>query len=235
MAGKRRNKLMKVTIRADSVELEGYVNAVERNSKPLWSSLGYFFERICAGAFGKALKRAQDVKILLNHDESRELGSISKGNLKLDEDSIGLKFWTRIDDPQVIDLARKRKLVGCSFGFYDREIEQGIEQGLPLRKVRDLDLDEVSILDDSKTPAYDGTLISVREDGRALQIRCVDDSCEIVDEAGGESEESAENPQDETSDETETRNEPEQTNESDGDKNIDYSKYEQMISEMKGD
>jgi HK97 family phage prohead protease len=229
---------MKITIRADNVELEGYVNAVERNSKPLWSSLGYFFERICAGAFGKALQRAQDVKILLNHDESNELGSISRGNLKLDEDAIGLRFWTRIDDPHVVELARQRKLVGCSFGFYDREIEQGIEQGLPLRLVRDLDLDEVSILDDSKTPAYDGTLISVRDDGRALQIRCIDESNEILDETEGDNQNPEQEPEqepenNETSDEVNERTEPEQTDESEA--NIDYSKFEKMISEMKGD
>ena len=38
---------MKVTIRADSVEIDGYVNAIERNSKPLWSRVGQFVERIC--------------------------------------------------------------------------------------------------------------------------------------------------------------------------------------------
>jgi HK97 family phage prohead protease len=228
---------MKITIRADNVELEGYVNAVERNSKPLWSSLGYFFERICAGAFGKALERAQDVKMYLNHDNTNELGSISRGNLKLNEDAIGLRFWTRIDDPKVVELAKKRKLSGCSFGFYDREIEQGIEQGLPLRLVRDLDLDEVSILDDTKTPAYDGTLISVREDGRALQIRCVDESCEVIDETEGDvpkTEPEQETESTETSEEVNERTEPEQT-ETESEANIDYSNYENMISEMKGD
>lgn len=228
---------MKVTIRADCVELEGYVNAVERNSKPLWSSLGYFFERICAGAFGKALERAQDVKILLNHDPEQQLGSTKQGNLTLNEDAIGLRFWTRITEPKVIDLAKRRKLSGCSFGFYDREVEQGIEQGLPLRKVRDLDLDEVSILDDTKTPAYDGTLISVREDGRALQLRCMDEAIETVDESEEQQpEEQIEEPKTQD-DEPEQRNEPEQAEgeQPDGDKKIDYSKYEEMISEMKGE
>ena len=55
---------MKINIRADSVEIEGYVNAIERNSKPLWSRMGQFIERICKGAFKKALKRNDDVKIL---------------------------------------------------------------------------------------------------------------------------------------------------------------------------
>ena len=58
---------MQIRIRADSVEIDGYVNAVERNSKPLWSRMGQFVERICAGAFAKALERNDNVEILLNH------------------------------------------------------------------------------------------------------------------------------------------------------------------------
>lgn len=228
---------MKITIRADSVELDGYVNAVERNSKPLWSSLGYFFERICSGAFGKALKRTNDVKILLNHNKERQLGSTKEGNLKLEEDSIGLRFWTRISDPEVIDLAKRHKLSGCSFGFYDRVIEQGIEQGLPLRMVRDLDLEEVSILDDSKNPAYDGTLIRVRDDGRALQLRADVSEMEYIEEQEKEETKEQEDELPFPEETLEERNEPEQTEgeQSDGDKTIDYSKYDDMISEMKGD
>lgn len=228
---------MKVTIRADCVELEGYVNAVERNSKPLWSNLGYFFERICAGAFGRALQRADDVEILLNHDEKQKLGSLKQGNLTLNEDAIGLRFWTRVTDPKTMDLAKRHKLSGCSFGFFDREVEQGIEQGLPLRKVRELDIKEVSILDDTKTPAYDGTLISVREDGRALQLRCMDEAIETMDESKEQEPEEQIEEQETQEQEPEERSEPEQAEgeQPDGDKKIDYSKYEEMIAEMKGE
>lgn len=221
---------MRVTIRADSVEIEGYVNSVERLSKPLWSSLGYFFERVCAGAFGKALKRAKDVKILLNHDPKRELGSISQGNLELSEDAIGLKARATITDADVVAKAKRGDLVGWSFGFYDREIEQGIEQGLPLRMIRDMDLEEVSLLDKSKTPAYDGTLVSVREDGRALQVRAIDDDFEVVDETEEQVPEETE-----PEAEVETRDQEPTPDDESGEKTIDYSKYEQMIAEMKGE
>ena len=40
-----------------------------------------------SNAFKKALKRNDDVKILLNHDKKRELGSTKKGNLELEEDT----------------------------------------------------------------------------------------------------------------------------------------------------
>lgn len=156
---------MEIRIRADSVEIDGYVNAVERDSKTLWSRMGRFIERICKGAFFNALKRNDNVRILLNHDASRDLGGTKDGNLELTEDNIGLRARAVITDKDVIDKARKGELVGWSFGFYDRDVEVGqSETGIPLRKVRDLDLQEVSILDKSRTPAYDGTLVMVRAD-----------------------------------------------------------------------
>jgi len=158
---------MKVKIRADSVEIEGYVNAVERNSRPLMSRIGRFIERICAGAFKRALGRANDVAILLNHKRSRKLGSLSEGNLELEEDSIGLHARATITDPEVIKEARAGNIVGWSFGFHDRAVENGVEEGLPLRKVVDLDLEEVSLITRAMVPCYEGTLVAVRaEDGK---------------------------------------------------------------------
>lgn len=153
---------MKLTIRADSVEVEGYVNAVERNSKPLMSRIGRFIERICKGAFKKALKRNDNINILLDHDWSRNLGSTKQGNLRLEEDNIGLHAQATITDPEVVEMARRGDLVGWSFGFKDRDVENRMEEGLPLRVVRDLDLFEVSVLDRRFSPAYEGTLVSTR-------------------------------------------------------------------------
>ena len=159
---------MQVNIRNDSVEISGYVNAVERNSKPLMSRIGRFIERICKGAFSNALKRNDNVQLLLNHDRSRVLGSTREGNLELTEDNIGLHARAVVTDQEVINSARNGDLVGWSFGFYDTPdgVISGIDEDtqLPLRKLRDLDLREVSILDRTKSPAYDGTLIMARSD-----------------------------------------------------------------------
>jgi HK97 family phage prohead protease len=158
---------MQITIRSDSVELEGYVNSIERKSKPLWSRIGQFVERICKGAFKRALERNDNVRIMLNH--TKDIGGQKDGNLELYEDSIGLHARATITDPEVIDKAKEGRLVGWSFGFYDREVEQKRdENGYPLRDVIDLDLEEVSILDDRTTPAYDGTLVSVRSDDKSI-------------------------------------------------------------------
>ena len=205
---------MLINIRADAIDIDGYVNAVERNSKPLWSRIGQFIERICKGAFSKALQRNDDVHILLNHDWDRDLGSTKAGNLQLAEDSIGLRARATITDAEVVRKARDGELVGWSFGFMDTPdgVESGIDSdtGLPLRKVHDLNLFEVSVLDRSKTPAYDGTLVMARADdvinytGEAF----MDEVMTI--------EERTEEPKEEP-------------------KDIDYTAYETMISQMKGE
>lgn len=176
---------MEIRIRSDAVEIEGYVNSIERKSKKLWSRLGQFVERVCKGAFSKALKRNDNVRILLNHDPGRDLGGTKDGNLELEEDAIGLRAKATITDPEVIQLARHGDLVGWSFGFYDRDVEvKTDEDGYPLRDIHDLDLEEVSILDRSKTPAYDGTLISVRADDNALMFgETFTDEVQIREEA----------------------------------------------------
>ena len=162
---------MQIRVKGDCVEIDGYVNAVERKSKPLWSRMGQFIERICAGAFKRALQRNNDVRILLNHDPAKDLGGTKDGNLELEEDNIGLHARATITDPEVVKKARNGDLVGWSFGFFDRDVEQRTdEDGLPLRNVRDLDLEEVSLLDKTTTPAYDGTLVMVRAESEGAMF-----------------------------------------------------------------
>lgn len=227
---------MKVNIRADKVEIEGYVNAIERDSKPLWSRVGQFIERICKGAFKKALKRNDDVHILLNHDWARDLGSTKQGNLELEEDNIGLKARAVITDPEVVKKARAGELVGWSFGFSDRDVINSIRDGMPHRAVKDLDLAEVSILDKRKSPAYEGTLITARAEEDVLHFRGEDfiDEVEVKEDQPEEQPETVEENTTEVvevQEETPEDNEPKQ--QEIVDKEIDYSKYEEIIAEMK--
>ena len=217
---------MEIRVKEDSVEIEGYVNAIERNSKPLMSRVGQFIERICKGAFKKALNRNDDVHILLNHDWNRDLGSTKKGNLQLEEDNIGLKAKATITDPEVIEKARNNELVGWSFGFQDREVENTIERGMPYRAVKDLDLAEVSILDRRKTPAYDGTLIMARDNSEDLHFRGED----FIDEVSIREDVKNEPIKEEVQEEQKVEEKPKQQEIVD---EIDYSKYENMIKEMK--
>ena len=211
---------MQVIQREDKVEIEGYVNAVERNSKPLLSRMGKFIERICKGAFKRAIERNDDIHILLNHDWDRDLGSTKQGNLVLEEDSIGLKARAIITDPEVVEKAKNGDLVGWSFGFSDVDVENGFENGMPTRAIKDLDLYEVSILDRQKTPAYEGNLITARSENETVQYRSEPLFTKI-------------NVKSETQDGKCTQKVPLTVPKTILPK-IDYSKFEKIINEMKG-
>ena len=228
---------MEVRVKEDSVEITGYVNAIERDSKPLLSRVGQFIERICKGAFKKALKRNDDVHILLNHDWNRDLGSTKKGNLELEEDNIGLKAKATITDPDVIKKARNGELVGWSFGFTDRDVENTLERGIPHRAVKDLNLEEVSILDRTKTPAYDGTLIMARDDESEVHFRGEDfiDEVVVFEEDDDKKKEIVREEDNEMKNNEVHEEEPKQQEvvENTDNQEIDYSKYENMLKEMK--
>lgn len=239
---------MRINLREDSVELVGYVNAVERSSKTLTDRIGNFVERICAGAFKRALKRGNNVHILLNHDWNRDLGSTEQGNLELEEDNIGLHVRATITDPDVIEKARNGELVGWSFGFEDREVENGIEGGVFLRLVKDLFLHEVSVLDNTKQPAYAGTQVYARSINGEEHIinRGADNIDEpTIEEKEREKAEATQEKQEPT--EQDVQNSETQDNEpvdkpvDNHEQNIekldkiDYSKYEQMIKSIKED
>lgn len=208
---------MNIRVTKDSVELDGYVNAVERLSKPLKDRLGEFVERVKVGAFRRALERADDVRILLNHDWSRDLGGIKDGNLELHEDAIGLHARAVITDKEVVEQAKRGELRGWSFGFTDRDVEQGEENGLTVRNVKDLDLYEVSLINRSRVPAYDGTLVAVRsaDDSNAINI-----SDYIESEINIRVEEDQPVKED---------------NHAADNGAIDYTEYHKIIEEMKGD
>lgn len=155
---------MRIEIRADSVLIEGYVNAVARDSRVLQDDTTRFVEQIVPGAFARALMK-NDVDILLNHNDARNLGS-TRTNLALAEDSIGLKARVIVTDPEVMQKARDRKLRGWSFGFFPLDYdEEDAGADLKRRYVKDLDLREVSLIDDQMIPAYAGTSIEARATG----------------------------------------------------------------------
>lgn len=154
---------MRIEIRSDSVLLDGYVNVTNRDSRPLITEHGKVVEQIEERAFDEALKRADDVSLLVDHDRERKIGSTKEGNLKLFEDNIGLRAICTVTDADVIQKAKKGLLKGWSFGM--NVIKDAIEQradALPRRIVKALDIFEVSIIDDKMNPCYSGTSIEQR-------------------------------------------------------------------------
>jgi len=174
---------MKVEIREDSVLIDGYVNAVERDSKVLHNAKGPFVEKIKAGAFQRSLDRAKrtgyNVKVLLNHDYSKELTSTRDATTKIYEDNIGLRCKCEIRDADVVKKAREGKLTGWSFGFIKIRDSWEMENEMSHRELRELELKEVSILDDRKVPAYSGTSIETRDDD-LIEVRAMEDTVETV-------------------------------------------------------
>lgn len=212
---------MEIRVRGDCVEIEGYVNAVERKSRPLMSRMGRFIERICKGAFNRALNRGKNVNLLLNHDDSKVYANTRDGSLKLNEDNIGLHARAVVHDADFADKARAGEFVGWSFGFND--VKNGVEckrdeDGFPLRDVHDLDLEEVSILDRSKTPAYDGTLVAVRSEEE--QIFFGENFCDEI--------QIRELPEEELTQEESVPKQQETV-----EKNINYDKWDALIADMK--
>lgn len=159
--------------RKTKVTLEGYVNVTARDSNIILSSRGKgFIEQISPKAFQRAIERQEEILCLLNHNYSRKLGSIKQGNVELYEDNIGLRVICETYDEEVIKKALDNQLRGWSFGFkVSKEHSEVTNNGLKRRFVDELVLDEISVVDNQRTPHYPGTSIEIRMNNRLVQLK----------------------------------------------------------------
>jgi HK97 family phage prohead protease len=150
-----------IELRASGRTLHGYAATFDTPAQ-----IGAFTETIRVGAFRASLLAPTDKLALVDHDPTKVLARTSAGNLKLTEDSRGLRF--EIDLPgtslanDVLALVESRTAGGMSFGFHVKD------QHWPTRGKRELrvvDLVEVSVV--SAFPAYSGTSIAARAMARA--------------------------------------------------------------------
>ena len=154
---------MQIEVRNDgSLEVSGYVNAVDRYSKELYSERGKFIERVQPNVFQRALERTDNVDMLLNHDVRCKLASTMNQTLELREDNIGLFAKAIIHDKDVAE-AQKGNLKGWSFGFRALADSWDDEQPIARRTLEDIELMEVSLL--TIEPAYIATSVQVRAEG----------------------------------------------------------------------
>lgn len=169
---------MRIEVREDCVEIDGYVNAVGRDSRMIPSPRGPFVEQVVPGTFQRALSRNSNVDVMLNHE--RVLGSTGSGDLALFEDSIGLRAKARITDADVIEKARRKELRGWSFGFEKPKARwEERDSAPPRRYLDDFELREVSIIDNRKLPAYTATSIELRGgEEEIFEYRAFDDEVE---------------------------------------------------------
>ena len=157
------------TVEGDTLNIEGYVNAVGRESELLYSPKRnkWFKEVMEPGVFKRALENNVDIPMLLEHDYDKQIASTSNGTLELTEDSIGLKFKATIQDQELYSSIKNGEINSCSFGFVCEEDEyEFVSNKEEKRYVKDIQLLEVSLV---KNPAYIGSLVEARNMEMALQ------------------------------------------------------------------
>ena len=155
---------MQAELRADGLHISGYVNVPGRESRPVMTPHGRVIEVIEQRAFAKAIERAENIRMLLDHDPTRVLAETRANTLTVVEDAVGLRAESIVTDQEVIDGAKAGRLRGWSFNIKNPvdTIEQRAE-GLPVRHITDLDMDEITLVM-NKVPVYSSTSIEVRAD-----------------------------------------------------------------------
>ncbi|MGO5075194.1 HK97 family phage prohead protease [Clostridium sporogenes] len=172
---------MRVEIRSDHAIIKGYINSVERDSREMTTAKGGFVEQVRSGTWKNAISKKDDIPMLLNHNKNRRLASTKEKTLKLIEDNIGLYAEARVYDKEVIKKAENNELTGWSFGFSKIKDSWGkSDSGVDRRYLEEIDVTEVSVLDDTRTPAYFGTSIENRDNIEInIEQRAVADNVEI--------------------------------------------------------
>lgn len=173
---------MRIEIRADdTVHIEGYVNAVGRDSRPLPSPKGRFVEQVAPGVFNRACA-AKKPAVMLDHRRTLD------ATAEFHEDNIGLHISADINDREIADKARRKELRGWSFGFSANpggESWDDSAKPYPRRILTDISLSEVSIIDSEMIPCYVGTSIETRAEGEVTtELRSSDyEENEVIDGA----------------------------------------------------
>jgi len=151
------------------LSIEGYFS-VFNSIYELWPGAT---ESVAPGAFSETL--GNDIRALVNHNDTLVLGRNKAGTLELREDSHGL--WGKIkvnpNDSDAMNLYERVKrgdVNQCSFGFMIEDEETEFrEDGSIHWTIRKVNLFEVSVC---TFPAYEATEVSARKaDYEAIQKR----------------------------------------------------------------
>lgn len=154
--------MMNIEVRADGARITGYVNVTEKKSRPVITPRGKVIEEIEPRAFSEAISRAENITVTVDHDKSHIYASTDDGTVTLKEDAIGLHADVLIKDKDLIELAKKGKIRGWSFGMYN--VKDSMEEragDLPIRHIKALDLDHLTLVV-KKSPIYSATSVELR-------------------------------------------------------------------------
>lgn len=149
----------------ESKKLVGYVVQWNKESETLW---GEYVERFAPNAFSDSLKSNKDVRALFEHDHTKLLGRTSSGTLKLEEDSIGLRFELSPPDTQLgrdlLVSVERGDIGGMSFGFRTVKNEWDFSIEPNLRTVQQAELVEITV---TSIPAYPDSSLEVLKRSKA--------------------------------------------------------------------
>ena len=156
---------MDIEVRADGAHISGYVNVTEKKSRPVITPRGKVVEEIEPRAFEGAISRAGNITVTVDHDSTHVYASTDDGTLTLKEDAIGLHADVLITDKDLVELAKKGKIRGWSFGMYNvKDTMEERADALPIRHIQALDLDHLTLVV-RKCPVYSATSVELRADG----------------------------------------------------------------------
>lgn len=171
---------MKAEIRADGLHISGYVNVPGRESRPVITPRGKVNEVIEQRAFQRALDKAENVDLMLDHE--RVIASTSESTLTAYEDAVGLRAEAVIKDEEVIQGAKDGKLKGWSFNM--SKVKDAVEERagkLPLRIVKEFDMSEITLVM-HKQPVYSSMSIELRADNEEeIETRAVNELINVKD------------------------------------------------------
>lgn len=146
-------------VTGDGMGFRGYAAIFNSPSEPL-----PFIERIKPGAFARSLKSRNEIKMFVNHDMGRVIGSRRAGTLRLTEDDKGLAVDADLPDTtdgrDLSVLLQRGDVNSMSFGFSVPRGGDFFNAAGTERELRDVRLHEVSVV--TGFPAYSATSAYVR-------------------------------------------------------------------------
>lgn len=166
---------------SEATVIEGYASVF--NSRT--NIDGWYEEEIAPGAFNESLSQNKDVRCLFNHDWNYVLGRTSANTLFLEEDSKGLRFEVTLPNTTFANDLKESMSRGdinqCSFGFWVTGQEEDFSGELPLIRITNVELWEVSIV---PLPAYDDTEAALRSKFQEQNIETLKLRKKILDKIG---------------------------------------------------
>ncbi|HDR0997112.1 HK97 family phage prohead protease [Pasteurella multocida] len=146
---------------AENEKLIGYVVKWNSPSELMW---GEFVEQFAQGAFSETLSSGADVRALFEHDHTKLLGRTQANTLKLEEDSIGLRF--ELTPPEtslgkdLLVSVKRGDITGMSFGFRAKAENWNFDLTPCQRIVTNAELVEITV---TSIPAYPESNVQIAQ------------------------------------------------------------------------